>query len=193
MIYLLEGPPFGRSSGEGDGAPIRALWRFTTDKRKTEQVLSDIDGFLVSADASKALVAQHNNLSIVATDDLKPGGDSGKPVNLGNMHADVDMRAEWKQIFHETWRIERDFLYDPNTHGLSIPKIEAKYRMYLDGLASRQEFSYLSTEMLGEITIGHMFIGGPGHPDNSPKTGLRVMPFVALFCHAQASCSSLTM
>jgi tricorn protease len=172
VIYLLEGSPVGRSSGD-DGSGIRAVWRFTLEKRKTEQVLSDIDGFLVSADASKALISQHNALSIAATDDLKPGdGGTGKPINLSNMRANIDPRAEWKQIFHETWRIERDFFYDPGTHGLSIPKIEARYSPYLDGLASRSEFSYLSTEMLGEITIGHMFLGGPYHPDNSPQTGL---------------------
>ena len=72
-------------------------------------------------------------------------------------------------MYHETWRIERDFLYDPHTHGLSIPKIEAKYKPYLDGLASRSEFTYLSTEMLGEITIGHMFIGGPAHAGHRPQ------------------------
>ena len=76
------------------------------------------------------------------------------------------------RIYHETWRIERDFLYDPHTHGLSIPKIEARYKPYLDGLASRSEFTYLSEEMLGEITIGHMFVGGPHQPDDGPKTGL---------------------
>jgi tricorn protease len=172
VIYLLEGSPFGRASG-GDGPGIRAVWRFTLEKRKTEQVLSDIDGFSLSADASKALVVQHNSLSIVATDDLKPdGGGSGKALNLSNMTATIDPRAEWRQMFSETWRIERDFLYDPNTHGLSIPKIEARYSPYLDGLASRSEFTYLSTEMLSEITIGHMFINGPNHPDNSPKVGL---------------------
>ncbi len=170
VIYLLEGPPFGRSSS---GGGIRAIWRFTLEKRKTEQVLGEIDGFLVSADASKALVSQHNSLSIVPTDELKPGdGNTGKPVNLSKMTADIDPRAEWRQIYHETWRIQRDFFYDPNTHGLNVPKIEAKYRPYLDGLASRSEFSYLSTEMLGEVTIGHMFLGGPRDHNHSPKTGL---------------------
>ncbi len=172
VVYLLESPPFGRSSSEGGGPGIRAVWRFTLEKRKTEQVLSDLDGFLVSADASKVLTAAHGSFSIAATDDLKPGGDGGKPVNTSNMTATIDPRAEWKQIFNETWRLQRDFLYDPNTHGLSIAKVEARYRPYLDNLASRSEFTYLSTEMLGEVTIGHMFISGPNHPDKDPKTGL---------------------
>ncbi len=172
VVYLLESQPFGRSSNEGGGPGIRAVWRFTLEKRKTEQVLSDIDNFLVSADASKALVAKHADFSLVATDDLKPGGDGGKPLNLGGMTATIDPRAEWKQIFNETWRLQRDFLYDPNTHGLSIPKVKARYSPYLDGLASRSEFSYLSIEMLGEVTIGHMFIGGPQKHEDNPGVGL---------------------
>ena len=123
-----------------------------------------MDAFLVSADGSKVLYARKDGWTIAPADDLKPGDTGpGKPLNLGALETVVDPRAEWRQIYHETWRIERDFLYDPHTHGLSIPKIEAKYKPYLDGLASRSEFSYLSTEMLGEITIGHMFIGGPQH------------------------------
>jgi tricorn protease len=174
VIYLEEGGPVGRSSDEGGGgAGIRALWRFTLEKRQPEQVLGELDAFGVSADGSKVLYARHGGFTIASADDLKPGNDNpGKPLNMGGMQTTIDPRAEWRQIFYETWRIERDFLYDPNTHGLSIPKVEARYKPYLDGLASRAEFSYLSTEMLGEITIGHMFVGGPYHPDNAAKTGL---------------------
>jgi len=173
VIYLAEGSPVGRSSGEDGGPGIRALWRFTLEKREPESVLSDIDGFVVSADASKVLYARKGGWTISPSDDLKPGaGSPGKPLNLGNMVATIDPRSEWKQIYHETWRIERDFLYDPNTHGLSIPKIEARYKPYLEGMASRSEFTYMSTEMLGEITIGHMFVGGPRPPEDGPKTGL---------------------
>ena len=173
VLYLEENSPFGRSSNDGDGAGIRAIWRFTLEKRQPEVVLSDVDAFKLSFDGSKALYARKGGWTIVAASDLKPGENgAGKPLNLGGLETVIDPRAEWRQIYHETWRIERDFLYDPHTHGLSIPKIEAKYKPYLDGLASRSEFSYLSTEMLGEITIGHMFLGGPRQHDHSPKTGL---------------------
>jgi tricorn protease len=173
VIYLYEGSPVGRSSGRDDGPGIRAIWRFTLEKRKVESVLSDVDAFIVSADGSKVLYARKGGWTIGPADDLKPNdAGPGKPLNLGNLETVIDPRAEWKQIYHETWRIERDFLYDPHTHGLNIPKIEAKYKPYLDGLASRSEFTYLSTEMLGEITIGHMFVGGPRHNDSAAKTGL---------------------
>ncbi len=173
VLYLLEGSPFGRTSSENDQPGIRAVWRFTLEKREPETVLSDLDGFVVSADGAKVLYARKGGWTIAPADDLKPGNASpGKPLNLGNMQTTIDPRAEWRQMYYETWRIQRDFLYDPNTHGLSIPKIEARYKPYLDGLASRSEFTYLSTEMLGEVTIGHMFVGGPHVPDTGSKTGL---------------------
>ncbi len=173
VLYLAETAPFGRSSNGGGGPEIRAVWRFTLEKRKPEQVLIDLNAFQVSTDGSKVLYSRKDAWTIASADDLKPGADTpGKPLNLGGLETVIDPRAEWRQMFDETWRIERDFLYDPHTHGLSIPKIEARYKPYLDGLASRSEFSYLSIEMLGEITIGHMFISGPRQHDNAPKTGL---------------------
>ena len=172
VFFLAEGSPIGRPSDRG-GSGIETLWRFTLEKRQPEAVLSKIDNFIVSADGSKVLYNRKDSWTIAPADDLKPGNDNpGKPLNLGGMQTTIDPRAEWRQIYHETWRVERDFLYDPNTHGLSIPKIEAKYQPYLDSLASRSEFTYLSTEMLGEITIGHMFVGCPRSHDDAPKTGL---------------------
>jgi len=173
VIYLDEGSPVGRASNRENEPGIRAVWRFTLEKREPEAVLNTVDEFIVSADGAKVLYARGKVWTVAAADDLKPGENSpGKALNLSGLETVVDPRAEWKQMFYETWRIERDFLYDPHIHGLSIPKIEAKYKPYLDGLASRSEFTYLSTEMLGEITVGHMFLDGPHPPDNSPKTGL---------------------
>ena len=88
------------------------------------------------------------------------------------MMATLDPRSAWKQMYRETWRLQRDFLYDPHTHGLDIAKVQAKYEPYLQSLASRDEFTYLSNEMLGEVQVGHMFVSGPRNPSNEPKPGL---------------------
>jgi len=173
VLYLDEGSPVGRASNRDNEPGIRAVWRFTLEKREPEAVLSNVDAFIVSADGAKVLYARGKVWTVGAADDLKAGDSGpGKALNLTGLETVIDPRAEWKQMFNETWRIERDFFYDPHIHGLSIPKIEAKYKPYLDGLAARSEFTYLSTEMLGEITVGHMFLDGPREPDTSPKTGL---------------------
>ncbi|MGB6975438.1 MAG: PDZ domain-containing protein [Terracidiphilus sp.] len=172
VLYLAEGPAVGRPSSES-GPEIQAIWCFTLEKREPEPVLNHLDAFQVSADGSKILYSRHGMWAIAKTGELKPGNEApGKPLNLSGMETTIDPRAEWRQIFNETWRIERDFFYDPNLHGLSLPKVEARYSPYLAGLGSRNEFTYLCTEMLGEINVGHMFVGGPRPHDTDPKTGL---------------------
>jgi len=174
VLFLAEGSPVGRASGEG-GAPIRSLWRFTTEKRKTEEIFNNLTGFAVTANGEQLLAMRGGSWFITPIGELKTGSPEaaqGKPINNGGMFAILDPRSEWKQEYRETWHIERDFFYDPHLHGLDVDKIYAKYEPYVDGLASRSEFTYLCNEMLGEIQIGHMFIRGPHEPDNSPKPGL---------------------
>ena len=88
------------------------------------------------------------------------------------MYAVIDPRAEYAEMFRETWRIERDFFYDPHLHGLDLKKVEALYEPYVAGIASRAEFTYLCEEMLGQIEVGHIFIRGPRAPSKAPQTGL---------------------
>jgi tricorn protease len=174
ILFLAEGGAVGRASDEG-GAPIRSLWRFTTEKRKTEEIFSDLSGFQITANGEKLLGVRGGSWFMATIAELKadsPAAPQGTPVNNGNMFATIDPRAEWKQEYRETWHIERDFFYDPHLHGLDLKTIYAKYEPYLDGLASRSEFTYLCNEMLGEIEIGHMFIRGPHAEDNTPKPGL---------------------
>ena len=174
VLFLAEGDPVGRAS-EGDGPPIRSLWRFTTEKRKTEDVLSGLTGYTISFNGEKLFYMRADSWFIVPIAELKtdaPDAPQGKPVNNGDMMATLDPRAEWQQMYRETWHIERDFFYDPHLHGLDLEKIEAKYKPYVDGLASRDEFTYLSEEMLGEIQVGHMFVHGPREGKDAPKPGL---------------------
>jgi tricorn protease len=174
VLFLAEGPAVGRASADG-ASPILALWRFTTEKRLTEEILSGLTAYKVSFDGEKLFYSRQENWFLAPVGDLKPGAPdapAGKPVNNGAMSAMLDPRAEWRQMYRETWRLQRDFLYDPHFHGLDLAKIEAKYQPYLDGLASRDEFTYLCDEMLGEIQVGHMFVRGPRGAQDAPKSGL---------------------
>lgn len=174
VLFLAEGSAVGRAS-EGGGAPIRTLWRFTTAKRKTDEVLNQLTGFDVSANREHLFYMRGDRWFMATISELKvgsPEAPQGKPVNNGGMFAMIDPRAEWKQEYGETWHIERDFFYDPHLHGLDLMKIMAKYAPYVDGVTTRSEFTYLSNEMLGEIEVGHMFVRGPRERDKAPKPGL---------------------
>ena len=103
-----------------------------------------------------------------------PGaGKPETPLNLARMEVRVDPRAEWKQEYNEVWRIERDFFYDPKLHGLNLPATKKHYEPYLENVGSRIDFSYLLAEMLGELTVGHMYIRTPPEPPSEQgKVGL---------------------
>jgi tricorn protease len=76
-------------------------------------------------------------------------------------------------MYNEVWRIQRDWFYDPKHHGLDLEVQARKFEPYLQGLGSRQELNYLFTEMLADITVGHLYIRGGELPEiKAPKTGL---------------------
>jgi tricorn protease len=140
--------------------------KFDLSTRKTEPFLSGVTAFDVSANGEKVLYKQGPGWFIAATAAAPKPGEGA--LNLGAMEVLVDPRAEWNQMYHEVWRIQRDFLYDPNHHGLDIVAAEKKYAPYLNGLGGRADLNYLFDEMLGEVTIGHMFISG-GDVPQPPK------------------------
>ena len=143
--------------------------KFDLSTRKTEPFLAGINGFSVSANGEKVLYRQGPGWFIAGTAAAPKPGDG--VLKLDQLEVYADPRAEWNQMYHEVWRIERDFLYDPNHHGLDIPGIEKKYSAYLSGVGGRDDLNYLFEEMLGEITIGHMFIGGGDAPQPKQVKG----------------------
>lgn len=137
--------------------------KFDLSTRKTEPFVAGINGFTVSANGEKVLYRQIPAWFIAGTAAAPRPGEGA--LKLGAMEVYVDPRAEWSQMYHEVWRIQRDFLYDPGHHGLDLAAAEKKYAPYLKGAGGRDDVNYLFDEMLGEITIGHMFMGGGDVPE----------------------------
>ncbi len=173
-ILLSEAGPAPNPSSEEDQS-LRAVWKFTLKERKTIDVLNGLGSFEVTLDGKKALYRKGDGWFMAELGEMNPGaadGTPGKPLHTDSMVAHIDPRAEWKQIYDETWRIEREFFYDPGYHGLNLARIAEKYRPYELGLSARSDLTYLQQEMLGEMTVGHMFVEGPHTPEDGPKPGL---------------------
>ena len=145
-----------------DGPTPATVSKFDLTTRKTEPFVTGINGFVVSSNGEKVLYRQGPGWFITGTAAAVKPGDGA--LKLDAMEVYVDPRAEWNQMYHEVWRIQRDFLYDPHHHGLDLNAAEKKYALYLKALGGRGDLNYLFDEMLGEITIGHMFIGGGDIP-----------------------------
>jgi tricorn protease len=161
IVFLQEDSPIVNSMiASGTNA---TLHRFDLSSRKFEAIGAGVNLLTVSANGEKMLIAQPpQRLAIVpTTGNIAPGAGN---LRLTEIEIYVDPRAEWRQMYNEVWRIERDWFYDPGLHGLDLAGTKAKYARYLDGLASRADLNYLFEEMLGELTVGHMFIGGGDSP-----------------------------
>ncbi|MEK6322541.1 MAG: PDZ domain-containing protein [Acidobacteriota bacterium] len=167
ILYLLETPPGGLAALLGGGGVI--LHKFDLEKRKTDKVLEGVTTFELSANGEKMLYRLGPSWFIAATAaPIQPGQGM---LKLDEVEVYVDPKAEWQQMYTEAWRIQRDFMYDPNIHGLNIKAIEAKYRPYLDSVAHRADLNYLFTEMLGATVLGHTFIAGGDLPETKKTKG----------------------
>ena len=158
-LYLLEGSLIPGEDGPG---PL-SVSVFDLSKRKVEAFAEGVTSFDVSANGEKVLVRQGESWSIgPSTAPFKAG--EGGALKLADVEVYVDPRAEWRQMYAEVWRIERDFFYDPGFHGLDLKATAKRYEPYLERVASRADLNYLFEEMLGWISAGHTFVGGGDGP-----------------------------
>ncbi len=166
VLFLVEAPMVSPMTGPGEGL---ALQMFDLKTRKTDKIREGINSFVLSANGEKMLYRQGQQYFIAAAAKAPatppPPGQGGGPLHLDTMEAWVDPPAEWQHMYHQVWRDERDFFYDPGLHGLNKEVIEKKYEPYLANIASRDDLNYLFEEMLGEMTVGHMFVGGGDKPE----------------------------
>jgi tricorn protease len=170
-LFVIEGSPVfaPRRGPEGGGSTVH---KFDLKKRKLEKVLDCTGVVVVSDDGEKMLYRMGPEKWFLVSTTAAPKPGEGA-VKLDELEVKVDPRAEWEQIYRETWRLQRDFLYDPNAHGLNLLEAQKKYEPYLAGLGSRHDLSLLMEEMLGELCLGHVYVAGGDMPTPPElKTGL---------------------
>jgi tricorn protease len=150
LIYL-------RRPNSGSSERKSRLLAFNFKERKEETVLDDVDGFELSADRKKLIVARKNQFAII---DTRKDQKFEKPLRTGELEMTVDPRAEWRQMFTESWRLYRDFFYDPALHGLDWQALRERYSRTLDGAVTRWDVNYVIGELIAEINASHVRLGG---------------------------------
>jgi tricorn protease len=149
---------YGRRASS-DARPV--LLSYDTEARK-ETDHGSVGGYEISFDGKKMLVAQDGKHGII---DLPKGPVSiGSPLDLSGMEMMLDRSAEWKQIFNECWRQMRDFFYDPDMHGVDWPAMRKRYEPLVAHVAHRADLTYVIGEMIGELNVGHAYVGGGDMP-----------------------------
>ncbi len=143
------------------------LFRFDLAKRQTEQVLDDVRDYRISSDTKKLLYSTRENWFITS---LSPKivAAEGR-LATADLEVRIDPRAEWAQIFDEAWRINRDYFYAPNMHGVDWPALKTKYKVLLSDVAVRGDLNRVIQWMSSELAVGH-HTGGGGDRLDTPKT-----------------------
>lgn len=89
-------------------------------------------------------------------------------LNLAGMTAEINPPAEWKEMYYDAWRQERDFFYSKSMNGVDWPKIRDQYAQLLPYVADRYDLTYLIGEMIAELGNSHTYTGGGDYPNLHP-------------------------
>ena len=131
-------------------------------EEKKETDLGSIDGFEISADQKKMLVAKDGAYAII--DLPKSPLKIEEKLDLSQMEVTLDLRAEWNQIFEESWRQMKYFFYAPNMHGVDWEAMRLRYRPLAQSVKHRADLTYVIGELIGELNTGHTYVGGGEMP-----------------------------
>jgi tricorn protease len=168
VFYLRTAGGFGGGGPGGRGGMLAVF--SLKDLKETE--LGQVERFQITADGKKMLVAQQHEYAIIDLPSAKI--EPKEKLNLSGLEMNLDRAAEWSQIYNESWRQMRDFFYAPNMHGVDWPAMRDKYAALLPSVRVRNDLTYLIGELIGELSIGHAYVGGGEHLNEAPrlKTGL---------------------
>src|SRR5271157_4574172 len=183
FVYYVTMPVSGLSGPLPGEAP--AIHAYDMNERKDSVLITSATGYALSFDGKKLLyAAPRGGGGGGGEDDAMPGPQSygiidAKPekephkagegaLNLASMHLEVDPQAEWKQIFNEVWRQERDYFFEASMNGVNWEKERERYAPLLPYVADRYDLTYVLGEMIGELSNSHTYVGGGDYPDLKP-------------------------
>ncbi len=136
-----------------------ALKSFDFEKRKTDTVATGVNGFSVSADGKWMLTAAGGKFEI-----RNAAGKDAKALAIDNVRVKVDPAVEWPQALREVWRIQRDYFYDPNMHGVDWDAMWNRWSTFLPHVQHRDDLNLIIGELIGELACGHNYRGGGERP-----------------------------
>jgi tricorn protease len=140
-----------------------SVQRFDLKTRKTEEILPpDVADYHVTADGKKMLYRKKDDWFIVSL--TKGKGSKIEPTEgklaMDTVEVKVDPRAEWPEIFAEAWRVNRDYFYAPNMHGVNWTAARDKYAAFLPDVTNRGDLTRVIQWMCSDLSVGHHRGGG---------------------------------
>lgn len=153
---------YHRNPNTGSGDEARPVGYYDLEERKEKTIIGDSDAFQVSADGKKVLIGKKGDFAIVEVADDQ---NMEKKMPAGKLDMTLDPRAEWRQIFNDVWRFERDFFYDRNMHGVNWNDMRTRYGKLLDDAVTRYDVNFVIGELISELNSSHTYRGGGDLPE----------------------------
>jgi tricorn protease len=150
-----------RETGRGAKRALKTL-PFDNKKPEAETFAEDVTGYELSLDGKKLLLAKGKDLYVLDAGAKAPAAAemAKRQVPLKDWSFRLDPREEWRQMFTEAWRLERDYFYDRGMHGLDWPSIKVKYQPLAERVTDRDELSDVLAQMVSELSALHIFVRG---------------------------------
>jgi len=145
----------------GESGPVSTLHKFSLADRESKVFASGVRQVDISADGSKLIYRQGEGWNVVGTDSPPEPGQGALPLAL---RAHIDPLVEWQQMFDEVWGYEKDFFYDPDTHGADWDAVQDRYGPLIPHIRHRSDLTYVLDMVGGELSVGHSFVGGGDFP-----------------------------
>ena len=157
-LSAAEGKPvYVRYPNSGCSDELSKIKYYDFKNKKEVTVVDGASNFTITADGKKMLVFKGRTLYVVS---IKPKQKLKNRIKTTKLTMTVNPRQEWKQIFTDAWRMERDYFYDPNMHGVDWEAVRERYGSLLKDVVTRWDLNYLIGEMIGEISSSHTYRGG---------------------------------
>ena len=150
----------------------RNLYAFSFKDRKESAVIEGIEGYELSADGSKIIYQKGRDIGIINS---SAKNSKGEPLPLSGLQMWFDPLKEWRQIFNESWRMERDFYYEPGMRGLDWDAMKEKYGRLLDRASCRQDIQFIIGELIGELSTSHTYVFGGDVQRNADRVNVGML------------------
>lgn len=158
-LQAVEGKLYYAYSSQSSGGMALKVYDLNT---KTETELGRPQNLAYGYGLKNLMLQENGNYYII---DLPSGKYTvDKPLALTGMRVQVDLDAEYKQVYNESWRQMRDFFYDPGMHGVDWAAMQKKYAVLVPYANHRKDLTYLIGELIGELNVGHAYVGGGDQP-----------------------------
>jgi tricorn protease len=164
VFFLEPVPASGTQSGtQAAGGGGSTLHRYQLSARRAAPFAAGVPQYALSADGRKALYRTGGALHVVDADKAVPAAGAGRLAVT--LRALVDPRAEFRQVFLEGWRNQRNNLYVRNLHGSDWAAVKTMYEPLLAHVNHRADLNYLLDNMGAELAIGHSYVRGGDLPE----------------------------